>query len=59
MAEYRRALEKSQQDHGVSAISHGLARHVVRNPWPLQPEIGLQWGNGTSNKAHLIVRFRD
>jgi (p)ppGpp synthase/HD superfamily hydrolase len=31
MAEYRRALEKSQQD----------------------------LGNGTSNKAHLIVRFRD
>ena len=32
---------------------------VVRNPWPLHPEIGLQWGNGTSNKAHLIVKFRD
>ncbi|MBI2186119.1 MAG: amidohydrolase family protein [Acidobacteria bacterium] len=32
---------------------------VVRNPWPLHPEIGQQWGNGTSNKAHLIVRFRD
>ncbi len=32
---------------------------VVRNPWPLHPEIGLQWGNGTSNKAHLIVRYRD
>jgi len=32
---------------------------VVRNPWPLHPEIGLQWGNGTSNKAHLIVKFRE
>ncbi len=32
---------------------------VVRNPWPLHPEIGLQWGNGTSNKAHLIVKYRD
>jgi len=32
---------------------------VVRNPWPLHPEIGLQWGNGTSNTAHLIVKFRD
>jgi hypothetical protein len=32
---------------------------VVRNPWPLHPEIGLQWGNGTSNRAHLIVKFRD
>ena len=32
---------------------------TVRNPWPLHPEIGLQWGNGTSNRAHLIVRFRD
>ena len=32
---------------------------VVRNPWPLHPEIGLQWGNGTSNKARLIVKYRD
>jgi hypothetical protein len=32
---------------------------VVKNPWPLHPEIGAQWGNGTSNKAHLIVKFRD
>jgi hypothetical protein len=32
---------------------------VVKNPWPLHPEIGLQWGNGTSNKAHLIVRYRE
>lgn len=32
---------------------------VVRNPWPLHPEIGSQWGTGTSNKAHLIVKFRD
>jgi hypothetical protein len=32
---------------------------VVRNPWPLHPEIGQQWGNGTSNKARLIVKYRD
>jgi hypothetical protein len=31
---------------------------VVRNPSPLHPEIGLQWGNGTSNKAHLIVAYK-
>ncbi len=30
---------------------------VVENPWPLHPEIGREWGNGTSNQAHLIVRF--
>jgi len=30
---------------------------VVRNPWPLHPEIGQEWGDGTSNPAHLIVRF--
>lgn len=46
-------------------IDAGLLREpgwhelVVRNPWPLHPEIGQQWGNGTSNRAHLIVRFRD
>ena len=32
---------------------------VVKNPWPLHPEIGLQWGNGTSNKAHVAVTFRE
>jgi hypothetical protein len=30
---------------------------VVKNPWPLSPEIGLDWGDGTSNKAHLIVSY--
>jgi hypothetical protein len=30
---------------------------VVRNPWPLHPEIGREWGDGTSNAAHLIVAF--
>jgi hypothetical protein len=30
---------------------------VVKNPWPLHPEIGLEWGDGTSNAAHLIVAF--
>ena len=30
---------------------------VVKNPWPIAP--GAQaWGNGTSNKAHLIVNYR-
>jgi len=31
---------------------------VVKNPLPLNPEIGTPWGNGTSNKAHLIVDYR-
>ena len=31
---------------------------VVKNPWPLNRETGLPWGNGTSNKAHLIVNYR-
>jgi hypothetical protein len=31
---------------------------VVKNPLPLNPEIGAPWGNGTSNKAHLIVDYR-
>ena len=31
---------------------------VVRNPWPLNRETGLPWGNGTSNKARLIVNYR-
>jgi hypothetical protein len=30
---------------------------VVQNPWPLHPEIGQEWGDGTSNQAHLIVGF--
>ena len=32
---------------------------VVRNPEPLHPELGMEWGNGTSNQAHLIVAFRN
>jgi hypothetical protein len=31
---------------------------VVRNPWPFNRDSGLPWGNGTSNKAHLIVNYR-
>ncbi|MGI9258650.1 MAG: amidohydrolase family protein, partial [Gammaproteobacteria bacterium] len=31
---------------------------VVVNPPPYNPEIGTPWGNGTSNKAHLIVDYR-
>jgi hypothetical protein len=35
----------------------GWQQIVVKNPQPLHPEIGKEWGNGTSNKAHLIVSF--
>ncbi len=35
----------------------GLHELVVRNPWPLHPEIGKEWGDGTSNPAYLIVSF--
>jgi hypothetical protein len=31
---------------------------VVKNPWPLHRENGLPWGDGTSNKAHLIVNYK-
>ena len=31
---------------------------AVKNPWPLNRESGIPWGNGTSNKAHLIVNYR-
>jgi hypothetical protein len=31
---------------------------VVRNPWPYNRDSGLPWGNGTSNKAHLIVNYK-
>lgn len=30
---------------------------VVKNPWPINREMEI-WGNGTSNKAHLVVNFR-
>jgi hypothetical protein len=31
---------------------------VVKNPWPYNRDSGLPWGNGTSNKAHLIVNYK-
>ena len=57
-----KAVSGSELQVGIDAAllrEPGWHELVVRNPWPLHPEIGLQWGNGTSNKAHLIVRFRD
>ena len=30
---------------------------VVKNPLPLHPELGMEWGDGTSNAAYLIVAF--
>ena len=43
-----------------SSLLHqaGWADIVVVNPEPLNPELGFPWGNGTSNKAHLIVNYR-
>jgi hypothetical protein len=38
-------------------LEAGLHEIVVQNPEPMHPEIGLEWGNGTSNAAHLIVAF--
>jgi hypothetical protein len=35
----------------------GWHQMVVKNPEPLHPELGMEWGNGTSNEAHLIVAF--
>jgi hypothetical protein len=32
---------------------------VVKNPWPYNRDTGEPWGNGTSNKAHLIVSYRN
>src|SRR3972149_10497770 len=29
-----------------------------KNPWPLNRVSGIPWGNGTSNKAHLIVNYK-
>ena len=40
-------------------LEPGWHEIVVQNPEPLHPEIGLEWGNGTSNAAHLIVAFGD
>jgi hypothetical protein len=31
---------------------------VVKNPWPYNPATGRAWGDGTSNKAHIIVNYR-
>ena len=31
---------------------------VVKNPWPYNRDSGQPWGNGTSNKAHLIVNYK-
>jgi Amidohydrolase family/IPT/TIG domain len=31
---------------------------VVKNPWPYNPDTGQAWGDGNSNKAHLIVNYR-
>jgi hypothetical protein len=31
---------------------------AVKNPWPLNRETGIPWGNGASNKAHLIVNYK-
>ena len=41
----------------VESREPGWQELVVVNPWPLHPEIGQEWGDGTSNAAHLIVRF--
>ena len=44
-----------------SSLLHqpGWADIAVVNPEPLNPELGYPWGDGTSNKAHLIIRFRE
>jgi len=31
---------------------------VVKNPWPYNPDTGKAWGDGTSNKAHLIINYK-
>jgi hypothetical protein len=31
---------------------------VVKNPWPYNRDTGSAWGDGTSNKAHLIIGYR-
>lgn len=57
-----RALSPTQLEVTIdSSLLHqpGWTDIVVVNPEPLNPELGYPWGNGTSNKAHLVVRFRD
>lgn len=52
-SEFRVTIDSSLlQEPGWHAV-------VVKNPEPLHPEIGEEWGNGTSNEAHLIVTYRD
>jgi len=43
-----------------SSLLHeaGWADIVVVNPEPLNPELGYPWGNGTSNRAHLIINYQ-
>ena len=31
---------------------------VVKNPWPYNPDTGKEWGDGTSNKAHVIINYK-
>jgi hypothetical protein len=31
---------------------------AVKNPWPYNRDTGSAWGDGTSNRAHLIVNYR-
>jgi hypothetical protein len=57
-----RAISGAELEVTIPAeLLHEAGWHdvVVRNPWPLHPEIGLEWGNGTSNKAHLIVKYKE
>lgn len=56
-----RAISPSRLEVTIDAsLLHeaGWLDLVVKNPLPLNPEIGAPWGNGTSNKAHLIVDYR-
>jgi len=43
-----------------SSLLHeaGWSNIVIVNPEPLDPELGYPWGNGISNKAHLIINYR-
>lgn len=57
-----RALSPTQLEVTIDASllrQPGWTDIVVVNPEPLNPELGYPWGNGTSNKAHLVVRFPD
>ena len=55
-----RALSPTQLEVTIDAsLLHqpGWTDIVVVNPEPLNPELGYPWGNGTSNTAHLVVKF--